>query len=150
MTDLPCIKINQVTPLVVKMEKIKKIITDCVRERNVKINSVGIEEEFKKNLTKELDKKLTLTKNKYLLLYNKLYEIIDKMVKCECCSNLDHECKGDVFCLEPEESKKIWNEMDGLFSKIINFYEEIKNKLLIEIELCLYRINRIKKIKFFD
>ena len=150
MNDLPCIKVKQVIPLVEKMEKIKIIIMDCIRDRYVKIENVGINEIQKKNYTKELDKKLTLTKNKYVLLHEKLYEIIDEIVKCECCSNLDHLCRGDVFCLKQEDNKKIWSETDELFSKIINFYDEVENKLVLESELCLHKINKIKKIKFFD
>ena len=150
MNDFPCLKVNQVIPLVEKMEKIKIIIMDCIRDRYVKIENVGMNEMQKKNFTKELDKKLTLTKNKYVILHDKLYDIVDEIVKCECCSNLDHICRGDVFCLKHEDNKKIWEEMDGLFNKIINFYDEVENKLVLELELYLHRINKIRKVKFFD
>ena len=150
MNDYPCLKVSQVIPLVEKMEKIKIIIGDCVKHRYGKIENIGINEIQKKNYTKELDKRLTLTKNKYVLLHGKLYDILDEIVKCECCSSLEHICRGDVFCLKQEDNKKLWEEMDGLFNKIINFYEEVENGLVLELELCLHRINKIRKVKFFD
>ena len=148
MNDFPCLKLSQVIPLVDKMEKIKIIIImECIRDRYSKIENVGLNEVQKK---KELDKKLTLTKNKYIILHGKLYDIIDEIVKCECCSNSNHICKGDVFCLNHEDNKKIWEEMDGLFNKITTFYDEVENKLVLELELCLHRINKVRKVKFFD
>ena len=150
MNDYPCLKVSQVIPLVKKMEKIKIIINDCVKDRCEKIENVGINELEKKNYTKDLDKRLTLLKNKYVILHGKLYDIIDEIVKCECCNNLDHICRGDVFCLKQKDNRKLWEEMDGLFNKIIKFYDDVESMLVLEKELCLHRVNKIRKLKFFD
>ena len=150
MNDFPCLKVSQVIPLVKKMEKIKNIIKGCVGDRCERIENIGINKLEKKKQTKDLDKRLALTKNKYILLHGKLYDILDEIVKCECCNNLEHICRGDVFCLKQKDNKKLWEEMDGLFNKIINFHDEVESMLVLETELCLHRINKIRKVKFFD
>ena len=150
MNDFPCLKVSQVIPLVKKMEKIKIIIKDVRFDRYERIENISINELEKKKQTKDLDKRLTLCQNKYILLHGKLYDILDEIVKCECCNSPNHICRGDVFCLKQEDFKKLWEEMDGLFNKIINFYDEVESMLVLETELCFHRINKIRKVKFFD
>ena len=79
-----CFKISQVIPVVKKLNKIKNLINLTIQERTNKVNVLRINEEEKKKITKELDKKLSLTKNKYNIIHNKLYDIINTIVKCEC------------------------------------------------------------------
>ena len=143
-----CFKISQSITMVKKLNKIKNIINTTIRERLDKVDVLPINELEKKKITKELDKKLTLLKNKYNTIHNKLYDIINILITCECCVRDDMTCNGGVMCLKPKENEEIWIEMDSLFDKIINFYEEVETKLVIELELCLYRINKIRKISY--
>ena len=143
-----CFKISQAITVVNKLNKIKNIINATIRERGEKVDILSINELEKKKITKELDKKLTLVKNKYNIIHDKLYNIINILTSCECCVRNDMKCQGGVMCLKPKENEEIWIEMDSLFDKIINFYEEVETKLVIELELCLFKINRIKKISY--
>ena len=143
-----CFKISQTISVVKKLNKIKNIINDTIRERLDKVDILPINELEKKKITKELDKKLSLVKNKYNIIHNKLYDIINILMTCECCVRNDMVCNGGSMCLKPKENEEIWIEMDSLFDKIINFYEEVETKLVIELELCLYKINKIRKISY--
>ena len=69
-------------------------------------------------------------------------------MKCECCVRDDMICNGGAMCLKPKENEEIWIEMDNLFDKIVNFYNEVETKLVIKSDLCLYRINKIRKISY--
>ena len=143
-----CFKISQTITMVKKLNKIKNIINTTIRERLDRVDILPINELEKKKITKELDKKLTLVKNKYNIIHEKLYNIINILMSCECCVRNDMICKGGIMCLKPKENEEIWIEMDSLFDKIINFYEEVETKLVIELELCLHKINKIKKISY--
>ena len=33
---------------------------------------------------------------------------------------------------------------------IINFYEDVETKLVLEVELCLYRCNKIQRIELLN
>ena len=144
-----CFKISQAIPVVKKLNIIKNLINQTIQERTNKIEKIWInDEEKKKKITKELDKKLSLLKNKYNIIHNKLYDIINIIVKCECCIRDDIICNGDSLCLDKKDNEKIWENMDDLFDKIENFYNEVESKLIMELELCLFRINKIKKINY--
>ena len=143
-----CFKISQAITIVKKLNKIKNIINYVIREKSNRIDPLSINELEKKKITKDLDKKLTQVKNKYKIIHDKLYNIINLLTECECCVRKDMKCQGGVMCLKPKDNEEIWLEMDGLFDKVINFYDEVETKLVIEIELCLYRVNKIKKINY--
>ena len=117
-----CFKISQTISLVKKLNKIKTLINETIQERSNKIDSLHINEVEKKKITKELDKKLSLIKNKYNIIHNKLYDIINIIVKCECCIRDDMICNGGSMCLNENENEKVWENMDWLFDKIENFY----------------------------
>ena len=89
-----------------------------------------------------------MIKNKYNIIHNKLYDIINTIVKCECCVRDDMICNGGSMCLNKNDNEKVWENMDLLFDKIENFYNEIETKLVLELELCLFRLNKIKKIDY--
>ena len=146
----PCFNISQCLSLVKKLHKIKKLINDTILEKNKKINSLKINEEEKNKITKELVKKLSQFKVKYNIIHNKLYDIINTIVKCECCIREGHQCDGGVMCLKENDNEEIWKEMDYLIDKIENFYNEVETKLILELELCLFRINKIKKIDYLS
>ena len=157
MKEYPCLKVSQVIPLVKKLEKIKIVITNCADNRNERIENIFKNEldgrvtvMEKKNLLKELDKKLYQMKNIYAVIHNKLYDVVETIHKCECCVNPSRICKGRVMCLKSEENKKLWEEMDKLSVSVLNFYEEVESKLVLETELCFHLLNKIKKIKFFE
>ena len=143
-----CFKISQTITVVKKLYKIKNIINNIIEERNNKIKGVAINELEKKKIVKDLDKKIQLTKNKYNIIHNKLYNIINILYSCECCINDDLKCSTESMCLKPKQNEEIWTDMDILFNKITNFYEEVESKLVIELNLCLYKINSIKKINY--
>ena len=145
-----CFKIIKCLPLIKKLHKIKNLINDTILEKNKKINPLKINEEEKNKITKELNKKLSLFKTKYNIIHNKLYDIINIMVKCECCIRDDMECKGSMMCLKENDNEEIWKEMDYLIDKIEIFYNEVETKLILELELCLFRINKIKKIDYLS
>ena len=134
--------------MIKKLNKIKNLINLTIQERTNKINSLRISDEEKKKITKELDKKLSQTKVKYNIIHNKLYDIINTIVKCECCNRDDLVCNGGLMCLKENDNEEIWKNMDILFDKIENFYNEIETKLVLELELCLFRLNKIKKIDY--
>ena len=143
-----CFKISQTITLIKKLNKIKTLINQTIKERASKINSIKINEDEKKKLTKELDKKISQFKVKYNIIHNKLYDIINTIVKCECCVRDDMICNGGLMCLNEKDNEEIWKNMDILFDKIENFYNEIETKLILELELCLFRLNKIKKIDY--
>ena len=62
--------------MVKKMNKIKNIINNTIRERLDKVDVLPINELEKKKITKELDKKLLLVKNKYNIIQNKYIYMI--------------------------------------------------------------------------
>ena len=134
--------------MVKKSNKIKKLINDTIQERLNKVETIHVNEVEKKKITREFDKKLTLLKNKYNIIHDKLYDIINIIVKCECCIRDDMICKGGSMCLNEKDNEKIWENMDELFDKIENFYNEIETKLVMELELCLFRLNKIRKINY--
>ena len=143
-----CFKISQCISMIKKLNKIKNLINNTILERNNKINSIRINEDEKKKITGELDKRINLGKNKYNIIHNKLYDIINNLVKCECCIRDDMICNGGLMCLKENDNEEIWKEMDSIFDKIENFYLEIETKLILELELCLFRLNKIKKIDY--
>ena len=134
--------------MVKKLNKIKTLINETIQERSNKIDTIHVNEVEKKKITKELDKKLSLLKNKYNIIHNKLYDIINIIVKCECCIRDDVICNGELLCLKKKDNEEIWKNMDELFDKIENFYNEVETKLIMELELCLFRLNKIKKINY--
>ena len=145
-----CFKISQSISLIKKLHKIKNLINDSILERNKKINSLKINEEEKNKITKDLDKKLSQFKVKYNIIHNKLYDIINIIVKCECCNRDDMNCNGGLMCLKENDNEEIWKGMDLLIDKIENFYIDVETKLILELELCLFRINKIKKIDYLS
>ena len=143
-----CFKISQAIPVIKKLNDIKNLINDVIKERREKIDSISINDLEKKKLTKELDKKITQVKIKYNIIHNKLYDIIDLLEKCECCVRGNINCEGDSMCLKPKNNEEIWFEMDTLFEKERVFYEEVETKLVMELNLCLFRLNKIRKISY--
>ena len=71
-----CFKISQTISVVKKLNKIKNIINDTIRERIDKVDVLPINELEKKKITKELDKKLSLVKNKYNIIHKTNYMIL--------------------------------------------------------------------------
>ena len=149
MSDYSCLKVRQLNYLIDIMNKIKNIIKKCNEAKIDKIDPLSIIEIEKKKLTKELDKKLNLVKNRYDLLHSKLYNILDIIINCECSNSKKNNCKKDSLCLKSKENEELWLERDNLYEKILKFYQEIKINLILETELCLYRVNKIKKINFY-
>ena len=143
-----CFKISQCLSLIKKLHKIKNLINDCIIERNKKINLVKINEEEKNKITKNLDKTISLFRTKYNIIHNKLYDIINVIVKCECCIRDDMVCNGGIMCLKENDNEEIWKEMDYLIDKIEIFYNDVETKLILELELCLFRLNKIKKTDY--
>ena len=150
MYDYPCIKIYQFNYLIKKLKKVKSTIRKCENDRFKIIENVEISKIEKKNLTKSLDKKLSLVKNKYVIIHNNFYELINEVMKYECCTNINRECKKDVLCMKKEDNDRVLKSISDLNNKIVNFSKEVETYLVIENELCLHRINKIKKIKFFE
>ena len=142
-----CFKISQAISIIKKLNDIKTLINDVIKERREKIDSLSINDPEKKKITKELDRKITNIKIKYNIIHNKLYDIIDVLSKCECCIK-EEECKGESLCLKQNDNDEIWFEMDTLFEKVRLFYEEVETKLVTELNLCLFRLNKIKKISY--
>ena len=145
-----CFKITQSISLIKKLHKIKNLINDSILERNKKISLIKINEEEKNKITRDLDKALSLFKTKYNIIHNKLYDIINIIIKCECCVRDDMICNGGIMCLKENDNEGIWKEMDYLIDKIGNFYNDVETKLILELELCLFRINKIKKIDYLS
>ena len=157
MTHYPCLKIYQIITLIKKLEKIKFLIEDCKVCRNVKIKNIvtkdlgaRITSLEKKNLTKELDHILIQFTQKYRQLHNTLYSIVEEIHGCECCVNPSRICRGGTMCLKPEENQKLWEAVDKFSVGILNFYDEVESKLVLETELCLYRCNQIQRIELLD
>ena len=144
----PCFKLSQTLSVVKKLDKIKIIINEIIDEKRHKIDSFSISDLEKKNITKELNKKISLIRNKYNIIHNKLYNIINVINSCDCCINDNMKCEGGDMCLSQKENEEIWKEMDSMFEKISNFYDEIETKLVIELNLCLFKLNRIKKLNY--
>ena len=138
MNHLHCLKITDINSLIKKLEKIKIIIKDCLKDR---IN-------FDAKDCKELDKKITLYKKKYVILHNKLYNIVENLLNCRCCVTPDHTCNKDSCCLNTEENKKIWTTIDEIHNELYDFYKEIEIGLVLETEIIFHKLNKIKKISF--
>ena len=134
--------------LIKKLHKIKNLINDCIIEKNKKINLIKINEEEKNKITKNLDKAISLFKTRYNIIHNKLYDIINVIIKCECCINDNMICNKGVICLKENYNEEIWEKMDYLIDKIENFYNDVETKLILELELCLFRFNKIKKTDY--
>ena len=93
--------------------------------------------------------KLKLTKKKYVLLHNKLYNVIEILLTCKCCKDSNEKCNKESHCLKEKDNKKVWEIVDELHNEIQDFYDEIEHSLVVETEICFHRLNKIKKIKFF-
>ena len=157
MNDLPCLKIDRISVLIKKMEKIKIIIKDCLIDRNQRIEEIynkeintRVNEEEKKKQLEEMDKRITLTKKKYILLHNKLYDVIEILLSCKCCSDNGMKCMKESCCLNEKDNKKVYDIIDDLFNKIQDFYDEVETNLVIETEICFHKLNKIKRIDFFS
>ena len=156
MSQLPCLKINRITRLIKKLEKIKIIIKDCLKDRNQRLESIyvkevntNVNEEEKKKQLEELDKRIKLYKKKYILLHNKLYNVIEVLLTCKCCKMMDDKCAKDSNCLKEIDNNKVWEIVDHLHNEVEDFYREIETMLVVETEICFHKLNKIKKIKFF-
>ena len=156
MSSYPCLKINRIMNLIKKLESIKIIIKDCLKDRNQRIEFIYtkelnnyVNEIEKKSQLEEMEKRLKLTKKKYILLHNKLYDVIEILLSCKCCSSTGDKCNKDSLCLKPEDNIKVWETVDELHNEINNFYEEVETLLVVETEICFHKLNKIKKIKFF-
>ena len=146
--NYPCYKIRDCISEIKKLNKIKNLINLTIQERNGKINSLKINEEEKKKLTKDLDKNISLTRVKYNIIHNKLYDIIGTLGKYGCALDENHLCEKGITCLSEEDNKEVWEGMDYLISNIEEYYIEVETKLILELELCLFRLNKIKKIDY--
>ena len=146
--DYPCYKIRDIINEIKTLNHIKNLINQTIKERKQKINLIKINEEEKKKITKELDKNISQAKVKYNIIHNQLYNTINVMVKSECCVKDDMICNGGVMCLAKKDNEEIWNLMNSLIEQIQEFYIAIETKLILELELCLFRINKIKKIDY--
>ena len=156
MSQMRCLKLNNINTLIKKLEKIKIIIKDCCRDREETIENIfnkelnaNLNERDKKKYTQSLDKKLNLYKKKYSLLHNKLYNVVDIIANCKCCVNIDHHCNRDSFCLKKEDNEKVWEIIDEIHNDFDNFYLDLELDLVVEKEICLHKLNKIKKINFF-
>ena len=156
MSDFPCLKINRISGLIKKLEKIKIIIKDCLKDRNQRIETIytkevntNFNEEEKKQALIEMDKKIKLAKKKYILLHDKLYNVIEVLLTCKCCISNGDKCHKDGNCFKPKDNNKVWEDVDQLNNEIQDFYEEIEVSLVVETEICFHKLNKIKKIKFF-
>ena len=146
----PCYKIRDCISEIKKLNKIKNLINLTIQERNGKIKSLKINEEEKKKLTKELDKNISQTRVKYNIIHNKLYDIIGTLGKYGCALDENHLCEKGLTCLSEEDNKEVWDGMDSLISNIEEYYIEVETKLILELELCLFRLNKIKKIDYLN
>ena len=149
MDKYPCMKIYQFDYHLKKLERIKYIIKSCENDRYKIIENVEINKIEKKNLTKDLDKKLEIVKNKYVLFHSEFYELINEIIKYECFSDINRECTKDALCMSNEDNNRVRKTIKVLFNKITKLYGNAKSDLIRENELCLYKINKIKKINFF-
>ena len=154
--QLPCLNISRITGLIKRLEKIKIIIKDCLKDRNQRIEGIyskevntNVNEEEKKKQLEELDKRLKLYKKKYILLHNKLYNVIEVLLTCKCCKTMDDKCVKDSGCLKEMDNNKVWEIVDNLHNELDNFYSEVETMLVVETEICFHKLNKIKKIKFF-
>ena len=157
MSQYTCLKIITIKNLIKKLEKIKIIIKDCSVDRTQRMESIfsrevntNFNEEDKKKQLEELDKRLKLYKKKYVLLHNKLYNVVEILLSCPCCKMNDHNCERDGRCLKSVDNDKVWEIVDHLHNDLQNFYDEVETMLVVETEICLHKLNKIKKIKFFD
>ena len=71
------------------------------------------------------------------------------MLICRCCVTPDHTCNKDSCCLKLSDNEKVWNTIDELHNELNDFYLEIETGLVVETEICLHKLNKIKKISFF-
>ena len=151
--QFPCLKIKDIITLIKKLEKIKKIIKECNGERTEKIENIynkeGINELEKKYQLLNLDKRLKLSIKKYVLLHNKLYNVIESIYSCECCMNSNKVCKKGSGCLKNKDNDKFWEITDELHNEIDDFYTEVETMLVVETEICFHKLNKIKKINYF-
>ena len=148
MSEFSCLKVKNLDYLIVQLYKIKKIINNSIREKKEKIDPLAVNELEKKKITKELNRKLALIINKYNIIHNKLYHILDLISNYECSIDKRNNCEKNNFCINSKENEELWLELDGINEKINSFYYEIKVSLISETELCLFRINKIKKISY--
>ena len=146
--DYPCYKIRDIINEIKTLNNIKNLINQTIKERKQKINLIKINEEEKKKITKDLDKNISQAKVKYNIIHNQLYATINIMVKSECCVKDDMICNSGVMCLARKDNDEIWSLMNSLIEQIQGFYIAIETKLILELELCLFRINKIKKIDY--
>ena len=155
MNQFPCLKIRDIFTLIKNLEKVKFIIKECINERTNKIENIynkdflNINEMEKKYQLLDLDKRLKLTTKKYILLHNKLYNVIENIIKCECCVNSNKQCKKDSSCLKNKDNDKYLEITDELHNEIDNFYNEVETMLVVETEICFHKLNKIKKINYF-
>ena len=76
----------------------------------------------KKSQLENVEKRLKLTKNKYILLHNKLYNVVQSLLQCKCCYSSDHVCRKDSHCLKQDVNKSLWEIVDELHNSILDFY----------------------------
>ena len=157
MSQFPCLKITRINPLIKKLEKIKIIIKDCLKDRCERMENIfskevntNFNEKEKKKQLEELDKKLILYKKKYVLMHNKLYNVIEILIRCKCCSNGQHICNKDANCLKNGDNEKVWETVDDLHNELDNFYLDVETMLVVETEICFHKLNKIKSIRFFE
>ena len=146
----PCYKIRECISEIKKLNKIENLINQTIQERNGKINSLKINEEEKKKATKDLDKNISQSRVKYNIIHNKLYDIINTLVKYGCALDENTLCEKGLTCLSEEDNKEVWDGMDYLITKIDEYYIEVETKLILELELCLFRLNKIKKVDYLN
>ena len=148
MSEFSCLKVTNLGSLMINLFKIKTLINKCLRQKKEKIDTLDINEVEKLKIIKELNKKLNLVTNKYNIIHNKLYHILDVISNYECSTSKINNCEKNNFCINSKENEELWLEVDSLYERINSFYYETKVSLISEIELCLFRLNKIKKISY--
>ena len=147
MSEFSCLKVTNLGSLMINLFKIKTLINKCIRQKKEKIDTLDIRVE-KLKIIKELNKKLNFAIDKYNIIHNKLYHILDLISNYECSTSKINNCEKNNFCIDSKENEELWLEVDNLYEKINSFYYETKVSLISEIELCLFRLNKIKKISY--
>ena len=132
MYERPCIKLYQFDYHLKKLERIKSIIKNCDNDRYQIIENVEISKIEKKNLTKDLDNILSIVKDKYVVIHNEFYELINEIVKYECCSDINRECSKDALCMSKEDNNRIFKAIKVLFKKIVKLYGNAESNLIRE------------------
>ena len=155
MSELRCSKLKDVVVLIKKFKELKMIIKDCDRDKNVRIAKIHKNDKDDKipkkdEQIKNLEEKLNIVKDKYVILQKKLYDVVETLQKCECCTDSEYYCDKGKKCLNVDINDKMWETMDELHNDLNDFDNQIENLLVIETELCFLKINKLKKIKFFD